>query len=217
MAFDVGNAATGALTGGGVGAAFGPNGAAAGAGVGGLLGGLGGGKSKKDKIKQLAKYDPQQEAFLNQLLEMAQQGNKNAFDYLNSILSDEEGAFEDFERPYLQQFNEEVIPSILERFTGSSMSKGGSALNQSLGRAATNLSTNLASQRANLKNNAINQLNQYGQMALTQKSQPYVQKGKTGAFEMLGDAASSGYADLGKQYQQSGGWQDFLGLGGQAT
>lgn len=184
-----GNAATGALTGAGIGSSFGPVGAAA----GGLLGGIGGlfgfGKSKADKIKKLPIYDKAQTDYLNQVLQGAQGGNQNAFDYLNSILSNEEGAFEDFEGPELERFYQQTIPNILERVGNRGMSKGGSALNQTLAQAGRGLSGDLASQRARLKQNAISQLMQFSEQGLRSKTSPYIQQGKAGAFEQLAPLA----------------------------
>lgn len=197
---DLSNALAGAGTGAGVGAAFGP----LGAGIGGLVGGLGGlfggGKGKKDKIKNLPNYTPEQQQFINQRLQMAMQGDQEAMKFIMSILSDEPGAFEDFERGALEQFNEQVIPGIMERFSGLG-AQSSSALNQSLSQAARRLSGDLASQRASLKGQAINQLNNYANTGLTRQNSPYVQQGNQGLFNQLAPAAAQGWQSLVNRYQ----------------
>lgn len=180
----LGEALGGAATGAGIGSMFGPWGA----GLGGLLGGASGlfgiGRSKKDKIKQLPLFGEQQEEYLDQLLGGAQGLTPDALGYLQSILGDEEGAFEDFERPALQQFEEEIIPSILERFSGMG-ARSSSALGQTLGRAGKDLETSLSQQRAGLKQSALQQLLGMGQLGLTRRTQPYVKQGRTGLMEAL--------------------------------
>lgn len=188
-------ALTGALTGGGVAASGGPGAALIGAGLGGLTGLLGGGKSKPAKFKQQPMYSPQQMQAFNDILQQAQSGNKNAFNYLNSILSDEEGAFEDFERPYQEKFQQQTVPSILERFSAGG-ARSSSALNQTLGQAARGLSGDLAAQRAQLKNNAISQLLNYTKTGLQQTSQPYVQERTPGLFEPAQGTALEGWKEL---------------------
>lgn len=196
---DWANSGTGALTGAGIGSVFGP----IGSGVGGILGGLSGlfgfGKSKSPQIKQYQNFSSDQQELIQEATQAARAGNQNAIKWLNSILSDEEGTFDEYEKPYLDQFNEEVIPGILERFTGMG-ARSSSALNQTLGQAAKGLSTNLSEQRANLKKNALQQLSDFSQLGLRQSGTPYIQGGKQGAFELLapyaGQALGSGFMDL---------------------
>lgn len=197
---DFGNAFTGAATGAGLGSAFGPLGTAAGGILGGLSGLLGFGKSKPERIKQMKNYNPQQEEYLDELLEMARAGDKNAFDYINSILSNEPGAFEDFERPAMEQFEQEIIPSILERFAGAGASSS-SALNQTLGQYGKSLSSDLAAQRANLKQNAIQMLSRYSEQGLRPRTTPYTKGRDVGAFEALAPKAGEGYSSLLQQMQ----------------
>lgn len=193
MALDWNNALTGAMTGGGIGTIGGPLGTAAGAIGGGLLGLLGGGKSKQDKLQNYNPYSEEQQNFINQLAELVQQGNLQAFQYLNQILSDDPELMEQFEAPLREKFEQQEIPSILERMTNRGTgSAGGSALNQSLGEAAKGLYTNLAAQRANLKGSAINALQQYGNQALTKMNTPYTQKGSPGIFKQLSPYAAQG-------------------------
>lgn len=213
---DWNNALSGAGVGGGIGSVFGPIGTGIGALGGGVLGLLGGGRDKPKKIKQLQNYTPEQQQQLDRLLQMAKEGNEDAFKYIQSILSDEEGAFDAFEAPAIEQFQEQTVPSILERFNrGGGMSKGSSAVNYSLGQAGRGLSRDLASQRANLKQNAMTQLNQMTSPAYGQRTTNYTTGGQQGAFGMLAPAAAQGYSSLlnSNQQNQSGGFgQQFTNL-----
>ena len=197
--FDWSNALSGGATGVGVGSAGGPWTAGAGGVLGFLSGGLGFGKAKKSKIKQTPNFSPEQEQLINEALQAARQGNQQAMKWLNSILSDEEGAFEDFERPFKEQFNEETVPGILERLNVGG-NKGSSAVTRQLAQAGRQLSSDLATQRANLKGNAINQLNKFSEIGLRQKTTPYKQPGKPSVWEDLAPEAGASGMDFLRQY-----------------
>lgn len=195
-----GGAGAGALSGAAVGTSIMPVwGTAIGGVLGGLLGLFSGNSGKEPKVKQMNKYNPEQMQFLSQLRQQSQGATGNAFNYINSILGDDEKTYKDFEAPAMRQFQEEIVPSILERNT--SMGGGNSsALNQSLGRAGKELSTDLSAQRAGLKQNALQHLMNYSQMGLQQETSPYIKGGSQGAFEMLapslGQAGGNALFDL---------------------
>ena len=134
-------------------------------------------KGKDDKIKQTPNYTPEQQEYLKGIISQLTQSNPNAFQYLNNILSDDPEAMEAFNAPAKQEFEEDIIPSILERFsTGGTRHSSG--LNQALGRAGQTLATNLNAQRANLKQNAISQLLGYSNLGLGQQNTPYIKEGQ---------------------------------------
>jgi len=111
-------------------------------------------------------------------------------------LSDDPEAFADFERPAMEQFQQEVAPNILERINaGGGMNKYSGAVTQQLAQAGRGLSTNLAAQRANLKSNAIQGLQNYSQMGLSEQTQPYIQGGTKGAVSQAQPAASAAFSD----------------------
>lgn len=143
---------------------------------------------KDDKIKDYSPYTDEQEQFINRILQKTGPLNDQGMDYLRSILSNDPAAFSDFEAPYQQQFQEETIPAILERFSSLGASSS-SALNNSLARAGKDLSMGLASQRANLKDSALGRLQQFNQTGLTQQKQPYVKQGSPGALSALSPMA----------------------------
>lgn len=144
---------------------------------------------RKDKIKDRPNFDEDQLELLSQAIEQAKAGNQNAFDYLNQILSDDPEAMEAFNAPAMQEFEEDIIPSILERFSGLG-ARSSSALNQTLARAGQKLSTNLNAQRQQLKGNAVNSLLSYSQLGLTPKTSPYVKEGQQGLLNSVAPAAA---------------------------
>lgn len=146
-----------------------------------------------DKIQQTPNYTPQQQSYLDMILQNLQGSTGQNMDWLQGLF-DEEG-FADFERPYKEQFEQQTIPNIMERFAGSD-SKGSSGLNQTLAQAGRGLSGDLANQRSNLRMQATGQLHNYGNQALNQQSTPYVQQGQEGTIQqfikLLSQAAASG-------------------------
>jgi len=135
-------------------------------------------------------------------------------DWINRLLSNEPGAFEDFEAPYRQQFEQETIPGIAERFAGmGSGNQSSSAFRNALGGAGANLSANLANLRSNLQMqtlpHALNyaqapfqNLQNLGNVALRSTSQ--TQQGSPGFLNPILGALGGGVA---------GGVGQGLGLG----
>ena len=164
-------AGSGALAGAGTGAAFGPWGAASGGVLGGLLGLLGGGE--EDELSQMQTGTPEQQALHNQILAQAmgmnQQGGgyQNAQNYYNSMFQPGNQAYENFSAPYMNQFNEQILPQIAERFAGGG-ALSSSGFGQALGGAGAGLQAQLAQLFASLQNQAAGSLtNQYNQLANT--------------------------------------------------
>ncbi len=107
---------------------------------------------KKEKTKQFQTFTPQQQGILNQLLSLGSQSLPQQSQYFESLLqpgSEAEGAFA---APAQRQFQEEIIPSIAERFTGQfgTGSSRSSAFGQQLGQAGAGLAERLAAMRAQL-------------------------------------------------------------------
>jgi len=159
--------------------------------------------------KQFETLTGQQQDFQNMILNMLGGPTGMGFDFLQQILSGDEDAFKDFEAPIKRQFEQEVVPGIAERFAG--MGTGGaqnsSAMQQTMGRAGTELSQNLAQLRSGLKMGALQQL------------QGLMQPGMQSAFENVYDPGS--YGIVGGMLQGAGegagqaagkaGMQYFLG------
>lgn len=106
-------------------------------------------KGSKDQFKQVSRATPEQQIGLQQYFQnpinqnpLYQQGSS----YLQNLLGGDQASYDRFAAPYMQQFEQQIVPGIAERFagmgTGGSLSSSG--LNQSLARAGENLQTNLA-------------------------------------------------------------------------
>lgn len=115
-----------------------------------------------DKYKKHETGSPEQTAFHSSLMQQLQQslqgggGYNQAQGYLNSLLNPGSGAYEQFSQPYLQQFNEQVLPGIAERFAGGG-ALSSSGFGQALGGAGAGLQSQLAQLFSQLQGNAAQQ------------------------------------------------------------
>ena len=125
--------------------------------------------------------------------------------------------FEDIEKPALEQWEQQVIPGILERFAGAN-ALSSSGLQQTLGQAAKGLETNLAANRAQanmnrdvtnlsakmnqpiIRQNALNQLQALNQLGLMQTHGRYVQQGAPAQQGFLGNIAPIIGAGIGAAF-----------------
>lgn len=171
---------------------------------------------KQPSYDQQSVMDPQQQELMSQILGGLSKPTGSGMDLIQSLLSGEEGAFEAFEAPYKQQFEQETLPAIAERFAGMG-AQSSSAFNQTLGQAGKELSTNLASLRGGLQNNALTQLQGLLGQAFQPTQQTTYDPGYGGALGGLGNMfsslGSSGFARLfGDQFGgQSSGVQPTQG------
>lgn len=220
MVSKLGGATTGGLSGAATGAAIGsviPGvGTAIGAGAGGLIGAIGGYMSSgtKDKFRSIL-TKPQQQFQSNILGQLGDLGGPGgsygmAQDYLKSLLSGDPGAYSQFASPYLQNFEQQIIPRLSERFAGLGGGLGGgtmgsSGFGQAIGGAGAQLQAQLAGLYANLRNQAAQQaMGQYNQLAAygLQPSQAY-QPGTPG----FGGAALPGLMQgIGQGFGQAGAY-----------
>jgi hypothetical protein len=161
MALNWGQAGQGAVAGAAAGAPFGGIGAGVGAGIGALGGFLGGGN--KDKIKKLPALTSQQQQLLANLQSQLQGGQVGqnygqAQNYFGDILGGTSQDYDRFAAPYLNRFNEQILPGIAERFAGLGGGLGGamnsSGFAQALGGAGAGLQADLANLYANIRQNA---------------------------------------------------------------
>lgn len=89
--------------------------------------------------------------------------------YLADLYSQSPDAFQRMSQPYMQQFQQQTVPDIAERFSSmGSGSAGGSGLNQALAQGATNLNTNLGGMFENMRSQNLVQNMQYGQAPFDQ-------------------------------------------------
>lgn len=126
-------------------------------------------------MKKIPTLSGGQSNFLQQLLQMLMgsgklgQANNQGIDYLQQLLNPDSEAVNQFTQPYMNQFNQQTIPGIAERFAGMGAQGGGlssSGFGQALGAAGGNLQAQLAQLKAGLGQQAAGQLmGQYGQQS----------------------------------------------------
>ena len=185
----------------------------------------------EEKHSQVPTKTPQQMGLLNQNIKQAKQlgsgGYNDAMGLLQQYLDPNSDVYSNFEKPYTQQFEQQTLPGIAERFAGANAMGGGlmnSGFGQSLGAAGANLQTQLAQMKQQYQRQSINDLlGQYNQLTKTGLDtntfenvyQP-AQEGwgtnllKTGATALgsalggpLGGALSSGFSGLFGNNNQS--------------
>jgi hypothetical protein len=118
---------------------------------------------------------------------MMQQGG--GFDLANQydqgLLGGGQDAFNQFSAPYMQQFQEQILPQIAERFAGGG-ALSSSGFGQSIGGAASGLQANLAQMFEQLKGQAAQrqqgQFQNLSQVGLNYQPYAYNQKQGSGGF-----------------------------------
>ena len=165
------------------------------------------------ETKQLPTMNKEQQRLLSQVMQMLNpqgglgQGMGEGVDLQRQLIDPSSQAVDQFTQPYMNQFNQQTIPGLAERFAGMGAMGGGlssSGFGQSLGAAGGNLQAQLAQLKAGLGQQAAqNLMGQYGNMsgqALGQRPFGYMQQQGTQGF--LPQALSA--------YMQGG----FPGMGG---
>lgn len=207
------NYASSAVSGGvaGAGTGYGMGGvpgAVVGGGLGALIGLLNPGKDPK--MKKFETLSPQQKTALNQILQMLQgdvgQGFQGANQYYQEMLNPSEESFNKFSQPYINEYEQQTIPGLAERFASFGGGMGGgtssSGFGQALGAAGSNLQAQLAALKAHLQQSAAQGLTQQYQnlagIGIGTPSYGYTyQPGGVGAGQsFLSSYASQGFPGL---------------------
>lgn len=146
-----------------------------------------------DKLKKVPTGTTEQQALhsgvLQNAMNMSQPGGGYdlAQQYYNNFLSPNQGqAYDQFSAPYLQQFEEQLLPQIAERFAGAG-ALSSSGFGQTLGGAASGLQAQLAQLFAQLQSQAAqSQYGQYNQQTQTGLNyQPYAYNKQQGSSGFL--------------------------------
>ncbi len=174
------------------------------------------------KLKKIDTHSEGQNQFFDQFLQQlmqsqqgqtmqqGEQGFGQAQDYLSGLLGP--GGFEKFAQPFNQQFEQQIMPRIAEKFAGygnssGALSSGGFA--QALSGGASDFQSKLAQLFSQLQQNAAGQLssnygnlqnnyNQQAQIGLNYEPFAYHQDpGKQGMFAPLLAALAKGVAGGG--------------------
>lgn len=153
----------------------------------------------KNELNQLPTKTKEQKRFQQGQLQQAMGlegkggGYGNAMDILQQYLNPQSDIYKDFEAPYLQQFNEQIVPGLAERFAGYGNSSGAlssSGFAQALGGAGAGLQAKLAGLKAGIQNQSIGQLiNQYNQLGQTGLQDQFAYGSQPGGAGVLGGAA----------------------------
>lgn len=163
----------------------------------------------KDEMTRVNTMNRGQRGLLSQLMKMlgpqggVGQGMREGIDLQRQYMDPSSQAVDQFAQPYMNQFNQEIIPGLAERFAGMNAMGGGlssSGFGQALGAAGGNLQAQLAQLKAGLGQNAAQSLmQQYGGMAgMGLGAQPfaYQQPGPSMAGGMLQGWAQGGFGGM---------------------
>jgi hypothetical protein len=154
-----------------------------------------------DKLKKIDTGTKAQQQFGGtDLISMLQQlmgqggGQQLANQYDQNLLKGgpgDQGAYDQFSQPYLQQFQEQIAPRIAEQFAGAG-ALSSSGFGQALGGAGAGLQSQLAELFSSLQQGAAGrQQNQFGNLSqLGLGYQPFAYQQKEGSAGMLGPLAT---------------------------
>lgn len=170
-----------------------------------------------DQMSRVPTMTRSQKGLLSQLMKMlnpqgqlggAQQG---AINYQQQLMDPSSQAVDQFAQPYMNQFNQQTIPGLAERFAGMGAMGGGlssSGFGQALGAAGGNLQAQLAQLKAGLGQQAAQSLmGQYGNltgMGLSAQPFGYQQQAPSALGGMLQGWAQGGFGGMGQGNNQGG-------------
>lgn len=132
----------------------------------------GGGGAKIKKYDVLDKNQKKLHKYLSQHPEIKMpdirqnQNFQGGSQYLRDIVNQDPEMMKKFEAPYMRQFNEEIIPSITNRFSGNQRSGG---FQQTMGQAGASLMERLAAFKTKMGMDASQQLLGYSQVPFDQQ------------------------------------------------
>ncbi len=218
--FSGGGAGAGALSGASIGGSIGgPIGAGIGGLAGSLFGGFGGG-NKQAKLKKLSTLNKNQSSLLDLITDEAKgmQGARGqATNYYQDLLDPSGQGYQKFAQPNINQFNQETIPGLAERFAGGA--QGGALSSSGFGQALSSAGAGLQDKLAQLKTALMDRAAQgiYGQsnqlanqslgtQAFGYGMKPAQQGGLSGFLSNYSQGMSRGdYQDLGNNISEGFG------------
>ncbi len=180
----------------------------------------------EESMRQFETLSPEQKQFvlgeLSRLQQMQGPGGAadKAMKVFEQYLDPNSDVYKNFEKPYLQQFEQQTIPGISEQFAGKG-ALASSGFGQALSGAAANLQTNLAQMKTGLQRQAAGDIfGQYNQMANRATGTPmfgYQQRGANPLQTALGaggqalmnaglQGVASGWNSGGSKYPLTNGY-----------
>ncbi len=158
---------------------------------------------EKDKFKKLPTMAPEQQQAFQQLMQMLSGGGQGgaggqALGHLQQLLDPSSEAYEKFQQPYMQQFEQQTVPMLAERFAGAGGGMGGalssSGFGQSLSSAGANLQSQLAAMKTGMQGQAANSiLNQLMGMFQVQPFAYGHQQASSGFIPQIMGQAAKGF------------------------
>lgn len=137
----------------------------------------------QDKFNKMSTMSPEQKQLFQQFIGLLggqggqPGGGQMGLEHFMQLLDPSSEAYKKFEQPYLQQFEQQTIPGLAERFAGAGGGLGGglssSGFGQALGAAGGNLQAQLAQMKTGMQSQAANSLLQQLQQALGQQTFAY--------------------------------------------
>jgi hypothetical protein len=164
----------------------------------------------KDKLTQVPTVTKEQQALHNNILAQAMGlssgGYQQAQNYYNSLLEPGNQAYQNFTAPFINQFQEQTLPQIAERFAGAG-ALSSSGFGQALGGAASGFQSQLAQLFALLQSQAAGaQTNQYNQLAQTGLNyQPFAYNRQQGHGGILGPLSIGAANAFGSPFGMAAG------------
>lgn len=151
------------------------------------------------RIEAMPSYSPEQQQLLGGLVGGLGAPTQSALQNLQSMLSGDASAYE---KPAMRQFHQQIVPGIMERFSGlGAGSQQSSAMGQMLGQAGAGLDERLAMQRAGLQERGASQLQSFLGTGMTKPFQYQQIPGIEGILQQLmaalGKAAGTGMGAAG--------------------
>ena len=124
----------------------------------------------EDKFNKLDTMNPQQKQMFQQLYDMISgggqmgQGSQAAMQHQQQMLDPSSEAYKKMAQPYMNEFEQQTVPGLAERFAGMGGGLGGgtssSGFGQALSSAGSNLQQNLAGMKTGMQSQAANSIMQ---------------------------------------------------------
>ena len=153
---------------------------------------------KGEELQQVPRFTQPQQDIFSQLQQGVSGAIPQGFEQLLSILGGSPEAARQFEAPAMRQFEEQILPTIAERFTGllGEGAQRSSAFGQQLGQAGAGLAETLQAERGGRQQNALTQLMQLMQTGLTPQFQTLLRQRQPGLLETGAKGAATAVPSL---------------------
>ena len=138
-----------------------------------------------EQIQQVPRFTQPQQDIFSQLQTGVAGALPPGFEHILAMLTQDPQAAKQFEAPAMRQFEEQILPTIAERFTGT-LGEGAqrsSAFGQQLGAAGAGLSERLQAQRGERSGPAMQQLLQILGIGLTPQHESILRPRQPGLVE----------------------------------